>query len=119
MNLIALSSKASMISTFSSPGTPKMYSTSSFSKHFTNSSAAFMSFPFAWDNLGGCRVCETTLRCQLFRPPLDAEKRIKWKVKELTTCTVRLNALTNACSNALHPCRGSIPEHLARHHIMI
>src|SRR5215831_12899236 len=83
MNLMGLSINASMISTFSSPGTPKIYSTPSFSRHFTNSSAAFMSFPFAWDNLGGCRVCETTLRCQFFRPPLDAEKRIKRKVKEL------------------------------------
>src|SRR5207302_712551 len=35
-----LSSSASMISMFSSPGMPKMYSTPSFSRHLTNSWAA-------------------------------------------------------------------------------
>src|SRR5215475_14192013 len=34
--------QASMISTFSSAGTPKMYSTLSFSTHLTNSSAGFI-----------------------------------------------------------------------------
>src|SRR3954447_15626752 len=32
---------------FSSPGMPKMYSTPSFSRHLTNSSAAFMESPLA------------------------------------------------------------------------
>src|ERR1700676_4182369 len=37
---MGLSSRASIISMFSSPGMPKMYSTPSFSRHFTNSCAA-------------------------------------------------------------------------------
>ena len=42
-----LSSSASMTSMFSSPGMPKMNSTPSFSRHLTNSSAAFIQSPLA------------------------------------------------------------------------
>ena len=41
-NWIELSSSASMTSMFSSPGMPKRYSTPSFSRHWTNSFAAFI-----------------------------------------------------------------------------
>ena len=46
--LMGLSSSASITSMFSSPGMPKMNSTPSFSRHFTNSSAAFMGVRSPW-----------------------------------------------------------------------
>src|SRR5687768_1638039 len=53
-----LSSSASMMSMFSSPGMPNTYSTPSFSRHFTSSSAAFMMLS------GRCRGLKRgTARC--------------------------------------------------------
>src|ERR1700676_577633 len=50
--VIGLSSSASMMSIFSSPGTPKMYSTPSFSRHFTNSCASVIAtLSHLWDTL--------------------------------------------------------------------
>ena len=65
-----LSSSASMTSMFSSPGTPKMYSTPSFSRHLTSSSAAVVFAPV------GSGRCDGSVRggggwVMWFSPPMS------------------------------------------------